>query len=122
MERDLGANNAESSDASSSSEPITGLNWPPPRPSSTHYGSLRHTGSNPSLPLSSSPAKNLETVKDFLTERAGKAISEVEVEGLVSLIDKSTPRKISFFDFIEFVLTHISGGTYDLPLHLHHPV
>ncbi|KAF8889345.1 hypothetical protein BD779DRAFT_1671900 [Infundibulicybe gibba] len=43
------------------------------------------------LQESSSPAKNLETVSTFLSERAGKSISNIEVEGLISLIQKSTP-------------------------------
>jgi hypothetical protein len=39
---------------------------------------------------SPSPAKNLETVTAFLTQKAGQPLNEVEAEGLVSLIQKST--------------------------------
>ncbi|KAF8637570.1 hypothetical protein AX17_002639 [Amanita inopinata Kibby_2008] len=38
-----------------------------------------------------SPAKNLQIVTDFLAERGGKPMSSVEVEGLISLIQKSAP-------------------------------
>ncbi|KAJ7777459.1 hypothetical protein B0H16DRAFT_1684071 [Mycena metata] len=43
------------------------------------------------LPETSSPQKNLETVKSFLEQRRGQAISPLEAEGLISLIQKSTP-------------------------------
>lgn len=38
-----------------------------------------------------SPAKNLEIVTKFLEERGGKPMSSVELEGVISLIRKSTP-------------------------------
>jgi hypothetical protein len=44
------------------------------------------------LEESSSPAKNIEFVGNFLLDRAGQTISDVEVEGLLSLLNKSTPR------------------------------
>ncbi|KAJ7173739.1 hypothetical protein C8R46DRAFT_121564 [Mycena filopes] len=43
------------------------------------------------LPETSSPQKNLETVKTFLEQRRGQTISPLEAEGLISLIQKSTP-------------------------------
>ncbi|KAJ7035610.1 hypothetical protein C8F04DRAFT_1394701 [Mycena alexandri] len=43
------------------------------------------------LPETSSPQKNLETVKSFLEQRRGQTISPLEAEGLISLIQKSTP-------------------------------
>ncbi|KAF8196771.1 hypothetical protein K438DRAFT_1825524 [Mycena galopus ATCC 62051] len=43
------------------------------------------------LPDSSSPEKNLRTVANFLEQRRGQAISPLEAEGLISLINKSTP-------------------------------
>ena len=36
-----------------------------------------------------SPARNLDTVTAFLNQKKGQQISDVEVEGLVSLIQKS---------------------------------
>ncbi|KAF7370885.1 E3 sumo-protein ligase 2-like protein [Mycena sanguinolenta] len=43
------------------------------------------------LPDSSSPEKNLRTVADFLEQRRGLTISALEAEGLISLINKSSP-------------------------------
>ncbi|KAK2463648.1 hypothetical protein APHAL10511_004399 [Amanita phalloides] len=43
----------------------------------------------------SSPAKNLEIVTKFLEERGGKPMSSVELEGVISLIRKSTPSEKS---------------------------
>ena len=44
---------------------------------------------------SHSPANNIETVSNFLSERAGKSISSSEVEGIVALLRQSTPRMSS---------------------------
>lgn len=63
-----------------------GIQGTPP-PSNSHHP----------LPKPSSPTKNLETVSAFLSDRAGKPISEVEMEGLLYLIEKSTPSKIHYY-------------------------
>ncbi|KAF8223775.1 hypothetical protein L208DRAFT_1369874 [Tricholoma matsutake] len=53
------------------------------------------TPTRPALPHSfqdsPSTANNIETVSKFLSERAGKSISNSEVEGLVALLRQSTP-------------------------------
>ncbi|KAL4266862.1 RanBP2-type domain-containing protein [Pleurotus pulmonarius] len=61
-----------------------------PHPAPTTPTPLRASASFP-FPVSPSPAKNLDTVSTFLTEHRGKRLSEVEVEGLVSLIENSKP-------------------------------
>ncbi|KAF8661285.1 hypothetical protein AX16_001384 [Volvariella volvacea WC 439] len=48
-----------------------------------------------SVPESSSPATNLRTVSRFLHGKAGQSLSELEVAGLISLIQKSTPAEKS---------------------------
>lgn len=66
-----------------------------PQPTSADYNSHQsfRTSTHYALPVSPSSLQNIETVKEFLTERAGKPITEVEVEGLVSLLDKSSTGK-----------------------------
>ncbi|PFH51936.1 hypothetical protein AMATHDRAFT_2643 [Amanita thiersii Skay4041] len=60
-------------------------------PSASQSVSNVHTALNLDNIDGSSPAKNLQIVAQFLTERAGTPLSEVEVEGLISLIHKSAP-------------------------------
>lgn len=57
----------------------------------------------------SSPANNIETVSNFLSERAGKSISNSEVEGLVALLKKSTPRMSKPFDH-PFIIDNFGSG------------
>ncbi|KDQ27014.1 hypothetical protein PLEOSDRAFT_1105907 [Pleurotus ostreatus PC15] len=62
----------------------------PSHPAPTTPTPSRASASYP-FRVSPSPAKNLETVSTFLTEHRGKRLSEVEVQGLVSLIENSKP-------------------------------
>jgi len=43
---------------------------------------------------SPSPSRNIEVVSNFLSERAGKSVSNSEVEGLIALLQQSTPRTL----------------------------
>lgn len=68
------------------------ISTPPPSQTPSNSGPPRTPIRSHPIEESSSPAKNLEAVSNFLAERAGQAISDLEVEGLISLINKSTPR------------------------------
>ncbi|KAF9462908.1 hypothetical protein BDZ94DRAFT_1260156 [Collybia nuda] len=67
------------------------ISSPPPSQQRSKLGPPRTPARSDQLDELSSPAKNLEAVSNFLAERAGQTISDVEVEGLISLINKSTP-------------------------------
>ncbi|KAJ7460655.1 hypothetical protein FB451DRAFT_1499353 [Mycena latifolia] len=64
---------------------------PPPQPPQTPHQQHPTDPVTYQLPDSSSPQQNLDAVVSFLDQRRGQTISPLEAEGLISLINKSTP-------------------------------